>query len=390
MSLSNTGKIKLAAVLVWVVIMVFASLTFWEHRHYKEKVVTAKDMTEKKTLGEYFKPIKGTINDCNLYFFEGEEPGATFLVLGGSHPEEPAANLTPQILAENLEVEKGRVIVAIHQNVSATTVSKPGEAFPPFYTIETDWGEKKFRMGSRWAHALDSWPDPIVYTHYPSKQRLASVDIRNMNRTWPGRKNGNLIEQTNHAFMQLIKEEGVDMTIDLHEAELEYSVINTIVAHENSANIAALVSMELTPTFEKAGIGVEKSPKELHGLSHREIGDHSDSGLLLFEVAEPMLDRIRGVTGEKLLLEGKDPFVRKAGQHGLLYSPMPESGWPIDVRVGRHSATILKTIEVWNQYHPNNPIQVSNIPGYQEVKENGVGYYFHNPEEVSEDRVAYE
>ncbi len=388
--MNNTTKIKLAALLVWVVIMVFASMTFWEHRHFKEKVVTGKDMTQKKTLGDYFQPIEGTINDCNLYFFEGEEPGATFLILGGSHPEEPGATLTTQVLVENMKVDKGRVIVAIHQNVSASTVSRPGEAYPPFYDIKTDWGEKKFRMGSRWAHELDAWPDPVVYTHYPSRQMLSAVDVRNMNRTWPGRKNGNLIEQTNYAFMQLIKDEGVDMTIDLHEAELEYTVINTIVAHQKSSNIAAMVSMELTPTFEKAGLGVEYSPKELHGLSHREIGDNSDSGVLLFEVAEPMLDRIRGVTGEKLLLEGKDPFVREAGKHGLLYSPMPESGWPIAVRVGRHCATIKETMQAWSQYHPNKPVQVSGIPGYQQVKENGVGHYFHNPAEVSEDRVALE
>ncbi len=63
------------------------------------------------------------------------------------------------------------------------------------------------------------------------------------------------------------------------------------------------------------------SRQGLHGLTHREIGDHSDAASYLIEVAEPMLDRIRGITDEELLMSGKDRFVMKAGEHKLLYAP---------------------------------------------------------------------
>ena len=56
-----------------------------------------------------------------------------------------------------------------------------------YYTIETPWGE----TSSGWeidGPTLDSWPDPEAYVHYPSGQLLAYMDIRNFNRTWPGRK----------------------------------------------------------------------------------------------------------------------------------------------------------------------------------------------------------
>ena len=33
-----------------------------------------------------------------------------------------------------------------------------------------------------------------------------------------------------------------------------------------------------------------------------------------------MLDRIRGITDQKLLLEDKDEFIMKAGKHGLFFS----------------------------------------------------------------------
>ncbi|MBT3750414.1 MAG: succinylglutamate desuccinylase, partial [Bacteroidetes bacterium] len=253
----------------------------------------------------------------------------------------------------------------------------------------TSWGGKKFRMGDRWSNPLDQWPDPEVYIHAPSGQNLAYVDIRNLNRTWPGRANGTLTERTCHAFMQLIEKENVDLVIDLHEAELQYPVINTIVAHEKGLDIATLVSMMLTD-FEGFSIGTEFSPKNLHGLSHREIGDHSDAVSLLFEAPEPFLDATRGITGEKQLLEGKDEFVIKAGEHGLLFAPMDENGWPIAVRVGRHTSTIMQTFESWNEFFPEKEILCDNVPRYAEVIENGVGFYFKDPGEVNPDRVVFE
>lgn len=89
---------------------------------------------------------------------------------------------------------------------------------------------------------------------------------------------------------------------------------------------------------------MEFSPKALHGLSHREIGDYSDAASYLVEVAEPMLDRIRGITDEELLMSGKDSFVIKAGEHGLLYAPIDENGWPIDKRVARPASPAPHTL----------------------------------------------
>jgi len=218
--------------------------------------------------------------------------------------------LAAQVLVENAQLEKGRLIIAIWANRSASTVSRPGDAYPQFYHIPTSWGIKKFRMGDRWANPLDSWPDPEVYVNYPSRQLLAYMDIRNLNRTWPGKPNnrtwpgkpnGALVERTCHAFIELIKKEKVGLFIDLHEAELEYPVISTIVAHQNAQEIAAMVSMMLTAFEFKRPIGMEFSPPSLHGLSHREVGDYSDALSLLFEAPEPFLDRVRGITDEHLL-----------------------------------------------------------------------------------------
>ena len=312
------------------------------------------------------------------------------MVIGGNHPEEPGAVLAAQLLVENAQAEKGRLIVAIWSNRSASTVSRPGDAYPQFYHIPTSWGVKKFRMGDRWANPLDSWPDPEVYVNYPSTQMLAYMDIRNLNRTWPGKPDGALVERTCYAFMELIRKEKVGLFIDLHEAELEYPVISTIVAHQNAQEVAAMASMMLTAMEFKRPIGMEFSPPSLHGLSHREVGDYSDALSLLFEAPEPFLDRVRGITDEHLLLTGKDPFVMKAGEYGLLYEKIDEQGWPIDVRVGRHTSAILQVIQTFSEMYPDKVVAISSVPRYAEVIENGVGHYLYNPDEAPADRVVYE
>jgi len=375
--------------LAGVALMLFAGISFYRIRHLKEPVVLGPGVTQVKKLSEYFKGIKGTINDSYVYILEGKNPGGTVLVIGGSHPEEPAARLAAWIFTENAVLEQGKLLVILSANRSATTVTRLGGAYPPDYTIETPWGGQKFRMGDRWSNPLDQWPDPEVYIHYPSRQELAYIDIRNLNRTWPGRANGTLTEKTCFTIIQLIKEENVDIAIDLHEAELQYPVISTIVAHQNGQDLAAMASMMISGT-EGFDIGMENSPEALHGLSHREIGDHTEAISLLLEAPEPMLDATRGITDRALLLEGKDEFIVKAGKHGLLFEKMDENGWPIDKRVGRHCSTILQIIELWSEEHKDKALIIKNVPRYTEIIAKGTGAFLHNPASVTSNRIKYE
>lgn len=380
---------KFIHIALGLVLMVFAGVSFYESRHLKEPVVLSRGVTQVKKLSDYFPGIKGTINDSYVYVLEGAKPGGTILILGGTHPEEPGSRLTTWILTENAVVDQGRLLVINSANRSATTVTRLGGGYPPDFTIPTKWGGQKFRMGDRWSNPLDQWPDPEAYIHYPSRQELAYVDIRNLNRTWPGRANGTLTEKTCYALTQLILKEKVDIVIDLHEAELQYPVISTIVAHEKGQNLAALASMMITGT-EGFSIGMEYSPPALHGLSHREIGDHTQAISLLLEAPEPFLDATRGRTNRELLLEGKDEFVVKAGKHGLLFEKMDENGWPIDVRVGRHCSTILQILELWSEENPEKSVMVNGVPRYAEVIEKGIGDFLRDPAKSDPKRIYYE
>ena len=379
---------KLVIGALGLVLFVTSGVSFYQSRRLEEPVVLSPGVTEVKKLGDYFEGVRGTVNDCNVYVFESGVPGATLFVMGGTHPEEPASRLAAWLFAENAVMEEGRLIVVLSSNRSATTVTRVGGAYPPDFTIETDWGERTFRLGDRWSNPLDQWPDPEVYIHDPSGQYLAYVDIRNLNRTWPGRANGTLTERTTYAFMELIRQEGVDVFIDLHEAELQYPVISTIVAHDTGEELATYVSMMLSDM--EFNIGMEYSPVNLHGLSHREVGDHSDAVSLLFEAPEPFLDATRGRTTREQLLTGQDEFVVKAGEAGLLFERIDENGWPIDVRVGRHTSTVLQTMEAWMELNPDRPISCRGVPRYAEVIERGLGHWLRDPASVWPDRVRVE
>ena len=379
---------KLVISALGLVLLVTSGISFYRSRRLEEAVVLSEGVTEVKTLGDYFEGVRGTVNDANLYFFESGVPGATMFVMCGTHPEEPAARLAALLLAENAVMEEGRLIVVLSSNRSATTVTRVGGAYPPDFTIETDWGERTFRLGDRWSNPLDQWPDPEVYIHDPSGQYLAYVDIRNLNRTWPGRPNGTLTERTTYAFMEMIRQEGVDVFIDLHEAELQYPVISTIVAHDTGEELATYVSMMLSDM--EFNIGMEYSPVNLHGLSHREVGDHSDAVSLLFEAPEPFLDATRGRTTREQLLTGQDEFVVKAGEAGLLFERIDESGWHVDVRVGRHTSTVLQTMEAWTELNPDLPLICRGVPRYAEIIERGLGHWLRDPASVPAERVKIE
>ena len=69
----------------------------------------------------------------------------------------------------------------------------------------------------------------------------------------------------------------------------------------------------------------------------------------------------------------------KAGQHGLLFEKIDEKGWPIAVRVGRHTSSILQVAETWTEDHPAKRLVITGVPRYADVIANGVGHYLKDP-----------
>jgi len=380
--------IKSIFLLVVIAVMIIAGLQLYQHRYYKMPVVAGPGVTKVVKLSDFSKGLKGTIADTEVFFLEGKEEGGKMLIMSNTHSNEPAAILAALIFLENAIVDKGTLIIIPQFNNSASRNTRPGDGYPLYFEIPTEWGSKKFRMGNRDASPLDQWPDPDVYVHYPDRQLLSFIDARNTNRTWPGRANGPLMERVTYGAMQIMREEKVDIAVDVHGAETMFPVTNCIVAPEKSIRIATMTSLTVKARegFENH---VEPSPSGFRGLSHREIGDYSDTLPFLLEAPIPFLDQPTGPKTVDLLLDGKDPFLLSLSKKGKLFVPYDETGWPMDKRVGQHCSVILEIMRQFSRKSPEREIKIRNVPRYAEVVKNRVGHYYHNPAEADQANVYF-
>ncbi len=355
------------------VIAVLAGMNFNAKRNFQEDIVAGSGVTRTFQLSEYNKNLEGTIADVPVYVLEGSEEGASILVLGGTHPNEPSGHMASILLEENAEVEVGTVYVITNINNSGFTHNDALEGSPQFYSFTTQNGEKRtFAYGSRATNPIDQWPDPDIYTH-SSGQTLSGSETRNLNRCYPGIENGTISEQVAYAVTNMINTLHIDIEIDLHESSPEYAVNNATVAHERAKTIASWGVLNLQMLGIK--MNLEPSPVSLHGLTHRELGDFTDTLALLMETGNPSQGRLRGKTNEELVLTGKDPCYVIANDLGLLYIDYNSGELPLELRCGRHLQGIIEYISAYNELTEDKQLIVSGIPTYSEMLENGIGYY---------------
>ena len=253
-----------------------------------------------------------------------------------------------------------------------------------------DGTTRTFKYGARASNFVDQWPTPDVYTH-SSGQQLSSSEVRNINRAYPGSKTGTFTEQIAWAITNFVNQENVTMVIDLHEASPEYEVINACVYHQDSANIASNASLF---GFQTIGndIKMEVSALNLHGLTHRELGDYTSAYVFLFETSNASQGKIHGKFTSDLILydDYVDKFYEASLEKGLLYAEATS----INERVARHVESVSSIIDGFNlsgcysrslfeySYLENPPesaylgqFLISDIPVYSDVMDNGVASY---------------
>lgn len=368
-----------------IALMVAGTAEIRALRIYQETVVVSEAFTRRVPLSTFFAGIAGTLMDTPVYVFDSGVPGGSVLLIGGAHAYEPAGPMATYVIMENIRVARGRVFVIPRANMSASTLGMLGNAYPAFFHIRTSWGEPKYRIGDRETHPLEQWPDPFTFVHYPSKQNLAYQDSRNLNRTFPGRPDGNLTERTAWAISELIRHEKIDMTIDIHEASLGYPVVSTYVCHQRADELCMMASMVLSA--EQFPMKTETSPTSLRGLTHREVGDFTNSLAVLMESPEPFIEKFAGPMTEDLMLAGRDEFIQTAATRGLLYTEYNiKTGASLDYRVGRHLAGAAEVIKQMGEFYPDKTIQAT-WPTYPELMTRGIGSFLHDPAKVDQRRV---
>ena len=355
----NMKKTYLSAAAILVVAGIvgsIAGMSFYTKRHFQEDIVTGPNVTEVFKLSKYNPNLEGTIGDSDVYVLKGEKEGGSLVVLGSTHANEPSGHMAGILLEENANVDVGTIYVIPNINNSALTHNDPLDGSPQYMHFTTKNGETRtFQYGSRATNPIDQWPDPDIYTHKSSGQTLSGSETRNLNRCYPGVEDGTLSEQVAYAVTNMINTLEIDMEIDLHESSPEYAVNNATVAHERAATIAAEGVLDLQ--LEGISMSLEPSPTTLHGLTHRELGDFTNTHALLMET-------------------GKDPCYVIAYDLGLLYVDYSSGDFPIELRVGRHLAGINAYINAFNNNSSEDKqIVVSGIPGYDELVNGSLGDY---------------
>ncbi len=370
------GNFISTLLLLFTIAICFLSALKFLSMQKKEAIFPSRGLTSRKMLSSYFPGLKKTWGDTDVYLYEGQEKGGNLLILGGAHANEPAGFITAVLLIENIQVSIGKLIIVPRANNSGFTHSDPQEGNPQRYSLESPWGRRHFRHGSRLTNPVHQWPDPSIYIN-PAGQKLSGADSRNLNRCYPGRKTGNLTEKIASGIMELIKKEKIDLALDLHEAAPEYPVINAIVFHENSADLAALALTELQ--IEGFEFRLEASPINLRGLSHREWGDHAQIMAILLESANASHGRLKGKTSPALIVEGKDKNYTKAAKLGRLFVPYGKDGIPLKLRVARHLAAVKSILSCLEELHPEKKIEIKNMPSSSELRKVGIGPFLNPP-----------
>jgi predicted deacylase len=374
---NRAAKLKTTAAFIILAVVFSLSTKIFLEARTQLPIYPSKGLTKIVKLSNYFAKLKNTDADSDIYIYDSGKPGATFLIFGGTHNDEPAGHLSAVTLIENIKVKSGRVFIVPKANQSGLTHTTPLEAYPEKYKIETPKGVRWFKFGSRYSNPIDQWPDPDIYVHKQSGQALSGEESRNLNRAWPGKPDGTFTEKLAYAYISLIKKEKVDVSIDLHEALLEYFLINAICYHEHSNDVAVLAGLNLSA----AGLNytLEASPPNLHGFFHRELGDYTKTMPILMETPNPIEGRFHGPVTNDLVVKGQDRNYIQAGKMKRLFVPMDENGWPISLRVARHIKGIQELINAFNVLHPAKKILVENVPSYEQLVHCGVGKFLHAP-----------
>ena len=420
--MADTPSVR--ATILLVLVGVFVAVAGWQlwRQRTPEPVFPSAALSEVRHLSDYHPPLAGTLGDSAVYVFDSGAPGSTMLVLGGTHPNEPAAAMSAILLTENLEVTSGKVLILTHANAAAFTHCDSQEAMQRRYVIETPTGPRWFRVGSRLTNPVAQWPDPTLFISSPGAfweehtaafpedaegnpgpggMVLAGGDGRNLNRCYPGLPDGTLTEQVAFAITTLILVEQVDLAIDLHEAAPEYPTINVIVAHQRAEMVA--LGAELLLDMDGIRIATDTSVLTLRGLSHREWGDATPALACLMETACPSMGRLKGRTSPAQIVAGKDPSYRRAqliqdrlnrrleerpssdggnseAARRILQVEIPAEGIPLSTRVGRHLSGVLRLAESYNDETGRPAIGLRNVPVLDDLRSAGIGAFLCGPQ----------
>lgn len=290
-------------------------------------------------LSDYEPSLKGTRGDTMVFYLESGRPGLDVFVLAGTHTNEISGILAATLIVELAEVKAGRMIVVPHANNSASAVpdSRSGANLTQV-KLQGALTERVFSYGDRYTAEPDQ-PDFL-------KEPLG-IESRNLNRVYPGKPDGTLTERIAYGITSLIKAEGIDIAIDLHEANPKSQLAWNIISPDRTLETAIMVAFEL----EERGLRMipDRSGPGYAGYSHWEWSKLGAASYLI-ETVNPAME-----TGMK-----QDPII--------------STEYPIERRVGVHLETILSLIK-YRAEEMGGAFSAEGLPSLRDLLAKGMKGY---------------
>jgi len=323
-------------------------------------------VTQQRKLSDWFPPLKDTNLDTDVFILDSGKPGATALLIGGTHGNEIAGSVAALVVLENASVTAGRLIVIPYTNRSAQSMPDTRNQISQRHLIRSRSGDRFLTYGDRRTDPADQQSeDPEEYQNPGGFVLKDGQESRNLNRTYPGKADGTRTEQLAYAIITLVRKEQVDFSLDMHEANTpetdkqddgDYTpggnkrLSYTLVAHPRGLEIAAFAILAMEEDTH-ISMKLEESNTTYRGLSHLEIGDASDCLSFLSESPNP--GQNRGHSDADVLTDPK---------------------YPLTHRVGMHLAVFRHLADAYADYN-GEAFSIDNLPEYRELLAGDIGQF---------------
>ena len=369
---------NIIVIAVALLFAIFASVDFLA-MHKAEPIAYNPNVTEIRMLSEYCSGLKGTALDTEVYILDSGVPGGDMLILGGTHPNETASPVAAIAMAENLKCTKGRLFIIPWTNKSGFTHTSPLDGMQDFFDIVLDNGSvRTFRVGNRLTNPVDQWPDYTYYMGSSGRELVGTeiAEIRNVDRLYYGNENGVLTEMVCAGIFNLINQEGIDLTMDMHEGSPEFLYLDCTMVNMKADNQKAMSiaqSMALDMQFDDLDMRAEYSGVKSYGLSHRSLGDNTASMMTLMETYNPSMGPLHGKMDDDLIINGNEPLYYQAHLDGYIYFDVPENGYPLVERVARHVTCVTYLANSFSEAYPDRTIAFEGLGTYSDMVSAGLG-----------------
>ena len=369
---------NIVVIAVALLFAVMASVDFIA-MHKAEPIADNPNVTEIKMLSEYCEGLKGTDLDTEIYVLDSGKPGGAMLILGGTHPNESASPVAAIAMAENLRCTQGKLFIIPWTNKSGFTHTSPLDGMQDFFDIElSDGSTRTFRVGNRLTNPVDQWPDYTYYMGSSGRELMGTeiAEIRNVDRLYYGNPNGVLTERVCAGIFNLINEEGINLTMDMHEGSPEFLYLDCTMVNMKADNQKAMSiaqSMALDMQFDDLDMRAEYSGVKSYGLSHRSLGDNTASMMTLMETYNPSMGPLHGKMDDDLIINGNEPMYYQAHLNGYIYFDVPQDGYPLIQRVARHVVCVTYLANAFSQEFPDRAIAFEGLGGYSDMVSAGLG-----------------